>query len=138
MSLDSPRISNDNPYSEAQFKTVKYHPGFPGRFGSIEEAKDFCREFFSWYNTEDRHGGIGLLTPGQVHFGPGSRGDQAPAGGARCRLRRPARPLRRGTARVAELAAEVWINRPIPVSAVDGREAAAEGSGANGKEGSLN
>ena len=49
--------------------TVKYHPGFPGRFGNIEQAKDFCRDFFSWYNTEHRHGGIGLLTPEQVHFG---------------------------------------------------------------------
>ena len=68
-SLGRPRVSNDNPYSEAHFKTVKYHPGFPGRFGGIEEAKDFCRTFFPWYNTEHRHGGIGLLTPEQVHLG---------------------------------------------------------------------
>ena len=68
-SLSRPRISNDNPYSEAHFKTVKYHPGFPGRFADIEEAKDFCRRFFPWYNLEHRHGGIGLLTPGQVHLG---------------------------------------------------------------------
>ena len=68
-SLGRPRVSNDNPYSEAQFKTVKYHPGFPGRFGSIEEAKHFCRTFFEWYNTEHRYGGIGLLTPQQVHLG---------------------------------------------------------------------
>ena len=93
-SLSRPRISNDNPYSEAQFKTVKYHPGFPGRFGNIEQAKDFCREFFPWYNAEHRHGGIGLLTPDQVHFRPGARGDPAEAGCARRRLRRPARPLR--------------------------------------------
>ena len=62
-SLGRPRVSNDNPYSEAQFKTVKYHPGFPGRFADIEEAKDFCRTFFQWYNTEHRHGGIGLSRP---------------------------------------------------------------------------
>ena len=71
-SLSRPRVSNDNPYSEAQFKTVKYHPGFPGRFSNIEEAKEFCRSFFPWYNTEHRHGGIGLLTPAQVHFGDAS------------------------------------------------------------------
>jgi len=68
-SLGRPRVSNDNPYSESHFKTVKYHSGFPGRFGCIEEAKDFCPKFFQWYNTEHRHGGIGLLTPEQVHFG---------------------------------------------------------------------
>ena len=58
-----PYTSTDNPYSEAQFKTLKYRPGFPGRFSSIEEARAFCREFFSWYNHEHRHGGIGLMTP---------------------------------------------------------------------------
>ncbi|MDE0658607.1 MAG: integrase core domain-containing protein [Gammaproteobacteria bacterium] len=68
-SLGRPRVSNDNPYSEAQFKTVKYHPGFPGRFADIEEAKAFCRSFFTWYNNEHRHGGIGLLTPAKVHLG---------------------------------------------------------------------
>ena len=137
-SLSRPRISNDNPYSEAQFKTVKYHPGFPGRFGSIEDAKDFCRDFFTWYNAEHRHGGIGLLTPGQVHFGRAPeviRQRQEVLAAAYA-----ARPDRfvAGPPSAAELAAEVWINRPIPVSAVDGREAAAEGSGVDGKEGSLN
>ena len=68
-SLGRPRVSNDNPYSEVQFKTIKYHPGFPSRFGCIEDAKDFCRTFFQWYNTEHRHGGISLLTPQQVYFG---------------------------------------------------------------------
>jgi len=64
-----PHTSNDNPYSEAQFKTLKYRPGFPARFGSIEDARAFCREFFGWYNTEHRHAGIGLLTPATVHAG---------------------------------------------------------------------
>ena len=93
-SLSRPRVSNDNPYSEAQFKTVKYHPGFPGRFSNIEEAKEFCRSFFPWYNTEHRHGGIGLLTPAQVHFGHAPRGDPAEAGRSRRRLRRPSGALR--------------------------------------------
>lgn len=64
-----PHVSDDNPYSESQFKTMKYCPEFPERFGSIEDARAFCRRFFSWYNTEHHHTGIGLLTPEMVHFG---------------------------------------------------------------------
>ncbi len=64
-----PYVSNDNPYSEAQFKTLKYCPQFPGRFGSIQDARAFCREFFRYYNTEHRHSGIGLMTPEAVHYG---------------------------------------------------------------------
>lgn len=66
-----PHVSNDNPYPEAQFKTLKYSPGFPGRFGSIQDARAFCQKFFSWYNTVHKHSGIGLMTPEQVHFGLG-------------------------------------------------------------------
>ncbi len=64
-----PYVSNDNPFSESQFKTLKYRPEFPERFGSIEDSKQFCRSFFSWYNTEHRHSGIALLTPEMVHYG---------------------------------------------------------------------
>jgi len=64
-----PHVSNDNPYSEAQFKTLKYSPQFPGRFGSIQDARSFCQQFFGWYNKEHRHSGIGLMTPEQVHYG---------------------------------------------------------------------
>jgi putative transposase len=64
-----PHVSDDNPYSEAQFKTLKYRPGFPDRFGSIQDARSFCRDFFPWYNCEHRHSGIGLLTPEVVHYG---------------------------------------------------------------------
>ena len=61
-------MSDDNPFSEAQFtKTLKYHPGFPGRFHDITAAIAFCRTFFPWYNTEHRHGGIAMLTPDDVH-----------------------------------------------------------------------
>ena len=56
-------------FSEAQFKTLKYHPSFPGRFADQGQAKTFCRSFFRWYNAEHRHGGISMLTPEQVHFG---------------------------------------------------------------------
>ncbi len=64
-----PYTSNDNPFSEALFKTTKYRPEFPDRFGSIHEALTFGRVFFPWYNTEHRHSGIGFLTPEMVHYG---------------------------------------------------------------------
>jgi putative transposase len=64
-----PHTSNDNPYSESQFKTLKYRPDFPGRFGSLEDGRSFCRTFFPWYNTRHHHHGIALLTPMQVHQG---------------------------------------------------------------------
>jgi putative transposase len=64
-----PHVSNDNPYSEAQFKTLKYRPAFPARFGSIEEARAHCQDFFAWYNNEHRHGGLGLHTAADVHHG---------------------------------------------------------------------
>ena len=64
-----PHVSNDNPYSEAQFKTLKYRPGFPGRFASIEDARAHCQDFFRWYNHEHRHSGLGLHTAADVHYG---------------------------------------------------------------------
>jgi putative transposase len=64
-----PHVSNDNPYSEAQFKTLKYRPSYPDRFGSLVDARQWAREFFQWYNHEHRHSGIGLLTPAMVHGG---------------------------------------------------------------------
>jgi putative transposase len=64
-----PQVSNDNPFSEAQFKTLKYRPEFPARFGSIEDARVFCQRFFAWYNGEHHHSGIGLMTPAAVHEG---------------------------------------------------------------------
>lgn len=64
-----PHCSNDNPYSEAQFKTLKYRPDFPQRFGSIEDARAFCADFFTWYAHHHRHSGIGLHTPADVHYG---------------------------------------------------------------------
>ena len=64
-----PHTSNDNPFSEAQFKTLKYRPDFPQRFGSIEDARSFCQIFFHWYNQEHHHSAISLLTPNMVHYG---------------------------------------------------------------------
>jgi len=64
-----PHVSNDNPYSEAQFKTLKYRPDFPDRFEDMLHARSFCRDFFDWYNKEHHHSGIALLTPEIVHYG---------------------------------------------------------------------
>ena len=64
-----PHVSNDNPYSEAQFKTLKYRPAFPARFGSVEAARAHCQAFFPWYNTQHRHAGLGLHTAADVHHG---------------------------------------------------------------------
>jgi putative transposase len=64
-----PHVPNDNPFSEAQFKTLKYRPDFPKTFDSIEAARDFCVQFFAWYNLEHRHSGIGWHTPASVHYG---------------------------------------------------------------------
>jgi putative transposase len=64
-----PYTSNDNPFSESHFKTMKYQPQFPKRFGCIQDAKVFCRHFFDWYNRDHHHLGIGLMTPDQVHYG---------------------------------------------------------------------
>jgi putative transposase len=64
-----PHVSNDNPYSESQFRTLKYRPDFPDRFASIEESRVFCGRFFPWYNHDHRHSGLGLHTPADVHYG---------------------------------------------------------------------
>jgi putative transposase len=111
-----PHVSNDNPYSEAQFKTLKYRPGFPDRFASIEEARACCQDFFRWYNTEHRHSGIGLLPPEVVHYG------RAPAAyDARCQVldaAHAAHPERfvRQPPRPPPLPTAAWINPPKPTS----------------------
>ena len=68
-SHNRPHTSNDNPFSESHFKTLKYQPRFPKRFSCIEDARTFCRQFFDWYNQDHHHAGIGLMTPDQVHYG---------------------------------------------------------------------
>jgi putative transposase len=68
-SFSRPHVSDDNPFSESHFKTLKYHPGYPDRFGGFDDGLAFCREFFHWYNTQHRHSGIGYLTPQTVHHG---------------------------------------------------------------------
>lgn len=76
-SRSRPHVSNDNPYSEAHFKTLKYGPTFPGYFANIEQGRDYCRRFFNWYNEDHRHSGIALLTPSDVHHGRAGERNEA-------------------------------------------------------------
>ncbi len=78
-------FSDDNPYSESHFRTLKYRPDFPDRFGCIEDGRSFCQRFFAWYYEEHRHSGIELLTPALVHYG-GAGHHRAAASRARCRV----------------------------------------------------
>jgi putative transposase len=108
-----PHVPDDNPYSESQFKTLKHHPTFPDRFGSIQDARSFCQGFFGWYNVEHRHSGIALLTPADVHSGRAEAVTSARAvvlEGAYAAhperfVGKPPQPPR--------LPQAVWINKPI-------------------------
>ena len=105
-------VSDDNPYSEAQFKTLKYRPDFPDRFGSIEDARRFCQSFFPWYNNEHHHSALGLLTPADVHYGRAAgivaKRQQVLDAAFQARPERfPRKPPRH-----PKLPAAVWINRP--------------------------
>jgi len=107
-----PHVSDDNPFSESQFKTMKYRPEFPEYFGSIEDARAFCRGFFAWYNTEHHHSGIGLLTPHVVHHGHADgviQGRQAILSEAYAR--NPERFVRKHPT-PPEKPVAVWINPP--------------------------
>ena len=106
-----PKTSNDNPYSEAQFKTLKYCPDFPERFGSIQHARTFADEFFALYNHEHRHSGIGLHTPASVHFGTAEQiRDQRASTLAAAYSAHPERFARRPTP--PEIPPVAWINEP--------------------------
>ena len=107
-----PHVSNDNPFSEAQFKTLKYHPSCPERFGSVEDARAWARALFAWYNTAHHHSGIGLLTPAVVHQGRAH--EVLAARQAVLSEAYAAHPERfvRGAPRPASLPAAVWINPP--------------------------
>jgi len=109
-----PHVSNDNPFSEAHFKTLKYAPAFPGRFASIEEARSFCAEFVRFYNTQHYHTGIALLTPAMVHLGKASAVQQArQAILDQAYVRTPGRFFK-GAPKVLALHSEVCINRVEP------------------------
>ena len=114
-----PHVSDDNPYSESQFKTLKYRPGFPDRFGSIQDARAFCQDFFPWYNEQHRHSGLGLLSPAVVHHGFAPDAiqqrrivlDAAYLAHPERFVRKPPQPL--------PAPKEVWINKPKQPQPID-------------------
>jgi putative transposase len=107
-----PHVSNDNPYSEAGFKTLKYRPGFPDRFGSIEDARAFCVGFFAWYNQQHRHSGIAMFTPADVHHDRAAALHEAR--GLVLAHAYAAHPERfvKGLPRAEPVPTQVWINEP--------------------------
>lgn len=112
-----PHVCNDNPYSEAQFKTLKYRPDFPERFGSKEDAEGFCCAFFAWYNTEHRHAGIALLTPETVHYGKAGQALQKRASVLSAAYAAHPERFVRQVPRPAPLPEAAWINPPETVRA---------------------
>ena len=111
-----PHVSNDNPFSEAQFKTLKYCPQFPERFGSLEDARAFGKDFFRWYNHEHRHSGLGFLTPAVVHFGQAATvRDHRQHVLAAAYVAHPERFVK-GRPHPADLPQAVWINPPAKKS----------------------
>jgi putative transposase len=107
-----PHVSNDNPYSEAAFKTLKYCPAFPARFGSIEDARVFCEQFFSYYNHHHRHSGIALHTPASVHYGTAEAVQTARADTLNAAYQANPRRFCGRRPRLPKLPTVAWINKP--------------------------
>ena len=107
-----PKVSNDNPFSEAQFKTLKYRPNFPSRFGSIEDARAHCVDFFAWYNEEHHHAGIGLLTPSDVHHGLVDQRLAHRSVALHAAFDRHPERFPHGKPKPQQPPHEVWINKP--------------------------
>jgi putative transposase len=107
-----PYVSNDNPYSESQFKTMKYRPEFPDRFGSVWHARSFGGDFFPWYNLDHHHEGLGMYTPHDVHYGLAeARREERATVLAEAYARHPER-FPRGMPRPKAVPIAVWINPP--------------------------
>jgi putative transposase len=111
-----PSVSNDNPYSESQFKTMKYRPEFPERFGCIEDGRAFCLTFFPWYNTEHYHSGLGLLTPEDVHYGRAPHIVEARREVLQAAYEKHPERFKGRVPTPASLPDAVWINKPSPTS----------------------
>ena len=107
-----PRVCNDNPFSESHFKTMKYQPEYPDRFGSYQDAHGFCRKFFAWYNWEHHHSGIAMLTPGQVHYGHADAVLAERQSVLDTAYAAHTERFVNGPPKVPSLPAEVWINPP--------------------------
>jgi putative transposase len=107
-----PHVSNDNPFSESQFKTLKYRPDFPERFGSLEHGRSFCGDFFPWYNTEHHHVGLGLFTPHDVHYGLAAAKRERRAEVLAAAFTRHPERFPNGRPHPQALPTAVWINPP--------------------------
>ena len=107
-----PHVSNDNPFSESQFKTLKYRPEFPERFGSLEHGRSFCRDFFPWYNTEHHHVGLGLFTPHDVHYGLAEAKREQRARVLEDAYARHPERFPNGVPQPKAVPTKVWINPP--------------------------
>jgi len=111
-SFNRPHVSNDNPYSESHFKTLKYRPGYPERFGSIEDARSHMRAFFHWYNHEHRHSGIAMMTPEEVHNGKADKVRQKRQIVLNAAYAAHPERFVKGAPQVRGVPEEVWINKP--------------------------
>ncbi len=109
-----PHVSNDNPYSEAQFKTLKYHSSFPGKFGSLEDAKSFLRTFFDWYNNHHRHSGIAMMTAADVHTGNSQNIRKQRQQVLQLAYQQHPERFVKGQPQTQSLPEAVWINKPEP------------------------
>jgi len=118
-----PYVSNDNPYSESQFKTMKYRPEFPDRFGCYQDAHRFCAEFFPWYNHEHHHSGLGYLTPYEVHWGLAEKRREHRAGVLQVAYDRNPQRFVHGMPKPALLPTSAWINKPKEISRTESPEA---------------
>jgi putative transposase len=107
-----PYTSNDNPYSESQFKTVKHCPEFPDRFGSIQDSRGFCQPFFHWYNNDHRHSGLQLLTPADVHYGQAEQVITSRNQVLHEAFMRNPNRFKHKEPQHPQLHQEVWINKP--------------------------
>ena len=110
-----PHVSNDNPYSESQFKTMKYRAEFPERFGCLQDSRGFCGEFFHWYNHEHYHSGLGYLTPFAVHVGQAHEQREQRALVLRGAFEKNPGRFVRGVPQPPALPEQVWINKPKEV-----------------------
>jgi len=111
-----PHVSDDNPYSESQFRTLKYRPEFPDRFGCIQDSRAFCQGFFRWYNEEHRHSGLGLLTPAMVHYRQAESIVRQRKAVLDVAYQLHPERFVRSAPKPPALPNEVWINKPVPLT----------------------
>jgi putative transposase len=111
-----PHVSNDNPYSESQFRTLKYRPEFPDRFGCIQDSRAFSQGFFRWYNEEHRHSSLGLLTPTMVHYNQTTRVLEQRQQVLDTAYQLHPERFVRNAPRPPAVPTEAWINKPLQLT----------------------